>query len=97
MNAFTFLPRKNHKNPPNKLIVTKFIRHNLPVFSNKAFLHLKDKLSSRIDNKTKNKKETKSCKPTKIFMTILGKSTPAECKMKFFHRLEKHRNCTVSN
>ena len=63
MNAFTFLPRKNHKNPPNKLIVTKFIRHNLPVFSNKAFLHLKDKLSSRIDNKTKNKKKQRVASP----------------------------------
>ena len=26
MNAFTFIPRKKHENPPNKLIVTKFIR-----------------------------------------------------------------------
>ena len=65
MNAFTFLPRKNHKYPPNKLIVTKFIRHNLPVFNNKAFLHLKDKLSSRIDNKTKNKKKQRVASPQK--------------------------------
>ena len=34
MNAFTFICRKNHENPPNKLIVTKVIRHALPMFDN---------------------------------------------------------------
>ena len=45
MNSFNFLARKNHENPPNKLIVTKFIRLSLPIFNNKAFLALTDKLS----------------------------------------------------
>ena len=51
MNAFTFIPRKKHENPPDKLIVTKFIRQ-------------------------KKKHQKQSCKPTKIFMTISGKSIP---------------------
>ena len=45
MNAFTFIPRRNHKNPPNKLIVTKFIRVALPMLNNKAFLNFVDKIS----------------------------------------------------
>ena len=45
MNAFTYIPRKNHENLPNKLIITKFIRHTLPMFSNKAFLDFIDKIS----------------------------------------------------
>ena len=44
MNAFTFILRKNHEHPPNKLIVTKFIRHTLPMFNNKAFLDFIDKI-----------------------------------------------------
>ena len=45
MNAFTFTPRKNHENPPNQLIVTKFTRHTLPMFNNKVFLDFMDKTS----------------------------------------------------
>ena len=45
MNAFTFIHRKNHEHPPDKLMVTKFIRHTLPMFSNKAFLDFEDKIS----------------------------------------------------
>ena len=56
MNAFTLILRKNHEHPPNKLIVTKFIRHALPMFNNKAFLDFIDNISSRLDNK--NKKHT---------------------------------------
>ena len=44
MNAFTFIPRKNHENPPNKLMVTKFIRDTLPMFNNKAFFGFIDKI-----------------------------------------------------
>ena len=44
MNAFTFIPRKNHENPPNKLMVTKFIRDTLPMFNNKAFSGFIDKI-----------------------------------------------------
>ena len=44
MNAFTFIPRKNHENPPNKLMVTKFIRDALPMFNNKAFFGFIDKI-----------------------------------------------------
>ena len=54
---FHFLARKNHVNPPNKLIVKKLIRCTLPMFNNKAFLDLIDKLSWRIYNK--NKKQIK--------------------------------------
>ena len=73
MNAFTFIPRKKHENPPNKLIVTKFIRQ-------------------------KKKHQKQSCKPTKIFMTIFGKSIPAgSAKWKAFHQLVKHKNYKVSN
>ena len=53
MNAFTFTPRKNHENPPNQLIVTKFTRHTLPMFNNKVFLDFMDKTSWRLDNKIK--------------------------------------------
>ena len=45
MNAFIFIPRKNHENHLNKLIVTKFIRDTLPMFNNKAFLDFIDRLS----------------------------------------------------
>ena len=77
MNAFTYIPRKNHENLPNKLIITKFIRHTLPMFSNKAFLDFIDKISWRMDNKNKKHKKIKSIKPTKIFMTIFGKRIQA--------------------
>ena len=59
MNAFTFILRKNHEHPPNKLIVTKLIRHTLPMFNNKAFLNFIDKISSRLDNKNKKHKKNK--------------------------------------
>ena len=45
MNTFTFIPRQIHENPTNKLIVTKFNRHTLPLFNNKAFLGFIDKIS----------------------------------------------------
>ena len=45
MNAFTFILRNNHEHPPKKLIVTKFIRHTLPMINNKAFLDFIDKIS----------------------------------------------------
>ena len=45
MNAFTFLPREFHENPPDNLIVTKGNRNTLPVFNNKAFLDFIDKIS----------------------------------------------------
>ena len=45
MNAFAFISGRNHKNPPNLLIVTKFIRDALPMFNNKAFLNFVDKIS----------------------------------------------------
>ena len=45
MKAFTFIPRKKHENPPNKLIVAKFVRHTLPMFNNKAFPDFIDKIS----------------------------------------------------
>ena len=45
MNAFTFMLGKNHEHPPNKLIVTKFVRHTLPMFNSKAFLDFIDKIS----------------------------------------------------
>ena len=72
MNAFTFLAIKKHETPPNKFIVTKFIRHTLPVFNNKALLDL---ILTNI--KVKNKKGPKSCKPTNILMIIFDKSVPA--------------------
>ena len=53
MNAFTFIPRKNHENPPKKLIVTKFIRDTLSMFNNKAFFGFIDTISWQIDNKNK--------------------------------------------
>ena len=40
MNTFTFLTRKKHESSRNKLIVTKFTRCTLLMFSNKAFLDL---------------------------------------------------------
>ena len=72
MNAFTFLATKKHETPSNKFIVTKFIRHTLPVFNNKALLDL---ILTNI--KVKNKKGPKSCKPTNILMIIFDKSIPA--------------------
>ena len=72
MNAFTFLAIKKHETRPNKFIVTKFIRHTLPVFNNKALLDL---ILTNI--KVKNKKGPKSCKPTNILMIIFDKSIPA--------------------
>ena len=56
MNAFTFILRNNHEHPPKKLIVTKFIRHTLPMINNKAFLDFIDKISRRLDNKNKKHK-----------------------------------------
>ena len=53
MKAFTFTKRQTHENPPNKLIVTKFIRDTLPMFNNKAILDFKDKISWRIVNENK--------------------------------------------
>ena len=76
-NAFTFILRKNHEHPPTKLIVTKLIRHTLPMVNNKAFLDFIDKISSRLDNKNKKHKKIKSFKPAKMFITIFGKSIPA--------------------
>ena len=91
-NAFT------HENPPNKLIVTKFVRDTFPMFNDKAFLDFIDKMSWWIDNKNKKEIKTKSCKHTKIFMTIFGRSIQAgSAKWKVFHRLVKHRNDKVSN
>ena len=66
MNAFTFILRKNHEHLPNKLIVTKFIRHTLPMFNNKAFLNFIDKISSRLDNiNKKQKKKQRTANPQK--------------------------------
>ena len=46
MNPFTILAGTINENPPDKLVVTKFIRHTtLPVFDNKTLLDLKDNLS----------------------------------------------------
>ena len=45
MNAFTFILRKSQEHPPNKLIVTKFVRDTLPMFNSKAFLDFIDKIS----------------------------------------------------
>ena len=59
MNAVTFIPRENHENPPNKLIVTKFVRDTPPLFSNKAFLDFTDKISRRTDNKNKKRQKNK--------------------------------------
>ena len=58
MNAFTFLAIKKHETPPNKFIVTKFIRHTLPVFNNKALLDL---ILTNI--KVKTKKDQKVANP----------------------------------
>ena len=44
MNGFTFIPKEKHENPPNKLIMTEFIRYTPPIFNNKAFLEFIDKL-----------------------------------------------------
>ena len=56
---------KNHENPPNKLIVTKVIRHTLPMFNNKAFLDFIDKITGRIDNKNKKHKQNKELQTNK--------------------------------
>lgn len=69
---FYLFSYKKHETPPNKFIVTKFIRHTLPVFNNKALLDL---ILTNI--KAKNKKRPKSCKPTNILMIIFDKSIPA--------------------
>ena len=53
LNAFTFKPKTNYVNPPNKLIVIKFITHTLPMFNNKSFLDFIDKTWWQIDNKNK--------------------------------------------
>ena len=58
MNAFTFLATKKHETPSNKFIVTKFIRHTLPVFNNKALLDL---ILTNI--KVKTKKDQKVANP----------------------------------
>ena len=63
MSAFIFIPRKNHENPPNKLIVTKFISHTLPMFNNKAFLDFIDKYLHEQIIKTKNSKKKKNKEP----------------------------------
>ena len=63
--CFTFILRKSHENPPNKLIVTKFIRDTLPMFNNKVFLDFIDKISSRIDNKNKKDKKQRAANPHK--------------------------------
>ena len=43
VNTFTFIPRKSHENPPNKLIETKCITDFLPVFNNKAIFDFIEK------------------------------------------------------
>ena len=73
LNAVTFIPRKSHENPPNKLIVTKFIRGTVPVFNDKVFLDFIDKLSSRIDNKTKKTKNKELETHTNIYDYIWKK------------------------
>ena len=42
MNTFTFICGKNQENPPNKLTVTKCIKHTLPMLDIKAFLDFID-------------------------------------------------------
>ena len=71
LNAFTFIPRKSHENPPNKLIVKKFIRDALPMFNNKVFLDFIDKISSRIDNKSKKDKKQRAANPHKYLWLYL--------------------------
>ena len=44
VNNFTFIPRKSHEDPPNKLIQTKCITNILPVFNNKAIFDFIDKI-----------------------------------------------------
>ena len=44
MNALTFASRKSHENPPNKFIVTTFIRYTLPMSNNKVFLDFIDQI-----------------------------------------------------
>ena len=56
MNAFTFILRKNNQNSHNKLIVTKFIIHTLPMLNNKEFLDFIN------DFKTQKKKELQTHK-----------------------------------
>ena len=96
MNAFTFIPRKNHKNHPNKLIVTKFIRRTLPMFNNKAFLEFIDKTSWRIDNKNKKHKKQRDSNPQKYFWPYFFFPTES-AKWKAFYQLEKHINYKVFN
>ena len=86
LNAVTFIPRKSHENPPNKLIVTKFIRGTLPVFNDKVFLDFIDKLSSRIDNKNKKDKKQRSGNPHKYLWLYLVEASQQsrECKMKSY-------------
>ena len=61
MKAFT------HENPPNKLIVTKFTRHPLPIFNNKTFLDFIDKISWRMDNKNKKYKKQRAANSKNIY------------------------------
>ena len=71
VNTFTFIPRKSHENPPNKLIETKCITDFLPVFNNKAIFDFIEKTLRRIDIKYKKDKKTKSCNPQKYLRPYL--------------------------
>ena len=69
-----WLTKKSHESPPNKFIVTKFVRDIPPWFSNRAFRGLTDKMSWRIDNKNKKDQKTKS-KPAKVLQNEKFSST----------------------
>ena len=65
LTSFTFIPRKNHENPRNKLNLTTFTRNTLPMFNNKAFLDYIDKISRRKDNKNTKHKKQRAADPQK--------------------------------
>lgn len=78
MNPFTFLTKKAHENLSNTLIVTKFIRCIFPMFNNKAFLDLIDKLSWQIYTKSrkhKNQKTQRVAKPQQYLWQYFVKAS----------------------